>query len=199
MDSIKVELTNDGDYIGIRTYDRNHGARGRFIISRAVIINTMFEPEQRVTLDTDCGNFAELWHVGKDLWIRITWLSESSSRQVWGFKQLIKIPQRYLKQILPNTGRVKFLYQTGRDSAEIITTRAAATISMILEDKYKRRALSKAMRDCFKWPGEVVTLYSDIDYSFYFRTKSGCPADGGLILHQAERCTYPCYYYSVHT
>ena len=199
MDSVKVELSNDGDYIGIRTYDRKHGARGRFLIARVVIINAMLEPEQKVTLDMDCGCFAELWHVGYDLWVRITWLSESSDRQVWGFKQYIKIPQKYLKRILPKIGRVKLLYQTERPNTKIITTEANATISKMLENRHKRRALIKAMRDCFKWPNEVVTLYNDMGYGFYFVTKSGCPKNGGLILHEGERNGYHYYRFEVHT
>ena len=58
MDIVKVELSNVGDYIGIRTYDRKHGARGRFLIARHVMINAMLEPEQKTTLDMDCGNFS---------------------------------------------------------------------------------------------------------------------------------------------
>lgn len=200
MDSVKVELYNDGDFIGIRTYDRKHGARGRFSIARRVMIIALLEPEQKVTLDTDCGCLAELWRVGHDLWIRFTWLSESSGRQVWGFKQYIKIPQKRLKQILLKTGRIKYLYQTERLNTKIITTNANATISSLLEDKHKRRALSKAMRDCFKWPNEVVTLFNDMGYGFYFTTKSGCPKNGGLILHEGERCDGHHYFrFEVHT
>lgn len=200
-DNIKVELYNDGDYVGIRTYERNHGARGRFLIARRVMIDAMFEPEQKTTVDMDCGNFAEIWRTDKDLWVRITWLSESTTRQVWGFRQTLKIPYDRLKQILQHIGKIKYLYQPRREGAKIVASESAGrTIQHIMEDKHTRRAFIKAMRDCFQWPNEVVTLYNDGGYSFYFVTKSGFPKNGGLILHDGMlRDGHAYLRYSVHT
>lgn len=73
----------------------------------------------------------------------------------------------------------------------------------ILTDKLRRHALRKAMKNCFQWDGDKVTLYPDRGEDFYFTTKSGYPRNGGLVLHHTEvrtkagikaRC-----YYSIHT
>ena len=42
------------------------------------------------------------------------------------------------------------------------------------------------MRDCFRWPGEHITLFPDGKRSFYFITESGVPKNGGLILHEYQ-------------
>ena len=51
--------------------------------------------------------------------------------------------------------------------------------------------------------GDTVTLYKDGGKGFYFRTSSGCPAEGGLILHHTMINTpvgvRPVVYYGVHT
>lgn len=199
MNSIKVELTNDGDFFGIRTYDRPHGAHGRFLISRRAMVITMFEPDQKITVDTDCGCFAEIWKSGHLLWVRITWLSIASSGQAWGFRQTVQIPEALLQSVLMEKNRQKYLCQPRQLPARILSIPASHTIRLILADKRKRRAFIKAMRDYFQWPDEVVTLYNDGSYSFYFVTESGFPKNGGLILHEGTRNGHHYYYYSVHT
>lgn len=200
MDSIKVELSFDGDLIGIRTYDRTHGARGRFLIARHLMIDAMLDSERKVFLEKDCGSFAEIWREEGDLAVRLTWLSCASTREVWGFRQLIIIPRRLLKPLFTEPGRYRYLCRPKRQPAKIISEPAAQTVRLLLADKRKRRAFSKAMRDCFRWPGEVVTLYNDGAYSFYYVTKSGVPKNGGLILsHGTLKNGYPYFRYSVHT
>ena len=96
-------------------------------------------------------------------------------------------------------GHGGYLYIPPEPCARIITGHAARTIREIVKDKQKRRALSKGLRDCFRWANETVTLYPDGKDSFFFTTKSGCPKNGGLILHEGVRHGYPCLYYCVHT
>ena len=200
MDGIKVELSNDGCCIGISTYDRNHGARGRFLILRETMLNAMCKPEDRFSLSSDCGSFAELWRNEYDLTVRITWLSDSYPDNIWGFRQEIRIPMHILMPLLTERGKVKFLYQPKPKHTVIISTPATATIQRILENKLTRRAFSKAMRDNFNWSDEVVSLYNDGGYSFYFTTKSGFPRNGGLILsHGTLKNGYPYMRYYVHT
>ena len=76
---------------------------------------------------------------------------------------------------------------------------AARTVRNVLPDKRKKRALSKAMRDAFQWPGEQVVLHNDGGCNFFFTTKSTFAICGGLILHEGKRNGYPAVYYSVHT
>lgn len=200
MNSIKVELSYDDAFIGIRTYDRVHGARGRFLLSCRTIIEAMFDADHRILYETDCGHFAEVWRQDENLTVRITWLSESSGSEVWGFRQTIEVPKERLKQLFLTKGRVRFLNHPYKPNAIITVSESAArTIRKILKDKLTRRAFAKAMRNRFQWPNEVVTLYDDGGYNFYFVTKSGFPKNGGLILHDGERLGHPSIFYSVHT
>ena len=200
MNSIKVELSYDDAFVGIRTYDRVHGARGRFLLSCRTIIEAMFDADHRILYETDCGHFAEVWRQDENLTVRITWLSESSGSEVWGFRQTLVIPREQLKQLFSQMGRIKYLNKPRINTAKIVVSESAArTIQKILANKYARRAFSKAMRNNFNWSDEVVTLYNDGGYSFYFTTKSGCPKNGGLILHDGEHNGHPYVHYSIHT
>ena len=199
MESIKVELSHDGGCIGIRTYDRKHYARGRFLILRETMVDVMSKPEDRFSLATDCGNYAEIWREEYDLTVRIIWLSIASDNNIWGFRQQIKIPMHKLMTVLTEKKRVRFLYQSKPKRAAIISQPATDTIRRILKNKRTRRAFSKAMRDCFKWPDEAVTLYNDGGYSFYFMTQSGYPKNGGLILHEGKCNGHHYCRYEIHT
>ena len=130
---------------------------------------------------------------------RFTWLSSYGDRSVKGFQQDVVIPIQLVRSLLELDRDFRYLYIPPQPKAKIDISHAARTIQKIAMDKLLRHAFSKAMRDCFAWPGEGVTLYSDGQYGFYFTTRSGCPQNGGLILHKGQKLGYPYVYYSVHT
>ena len=198
--SIKVELGNDGHYVGVSTYERDHGSRGRFLLSWHLIMDVLTGRENRIKYDTDCGHFAELWLEDEQLYVRFTWLSQFDRDRVQGFIQTIRLPKKLMIAMLGVKGRRMYLCQPVRRQAKIDATGVASTIQRILLNKLTRRAFIKAMRDSFQWPGDEVKLYNDGVYNFYFTTKSGFPKCGGLILHEGgERTTHPYVYYSIHT
>lgn len=198
--SIKVELGNDGNYVGISTYERSHGSKGRFLLSWHLVMDALTGGENRSLYDTDCGNFAELWREGEHLFIRFTWLSQYDRDRVQGFIQTVRLPKKLMIAMLEEKGRRKYLCQPIRRQARIDSLNASETIRRVLKSKLTKRAFSKAMRECFMWPGDEVKLYNDGIYNFYFTTKSGFPKCGGLILHEGgERTTHPYVYYSIHT
>lgn len=105
---------------------------------------------------------------------------------------------------LMDTGEtIRYLYRPQNPQAHINAVPAAMVIRKVRSSSITRRALSKALRDNFHWKGDTVTLYRDGGKGFYFRTSSGCPAEGGLILHHTMINTSvgvrPMVYYSVHT
>lgn len=197
---IKLSVENDSAFMGIKTYDRLHGGRGRFLIERSALSQMLNAPKEAVHYDSDCGNYAEIRHSGDSLWFRITWLSLYSGGIVKGVQQIFSVPDRTVKSLLANGGKAKLFYAPAHPPASIETSQAAAeTIRKIAQNRRLRRAFSKAMRDCFNWSGDHITLRRDGEYSFYFTTRSGFPKCGGLILHESERNGYPYVYYSVHT
>lgn len=127
------------------------------------------------------------------------WLNTYGDGSVKGIRQDITVPMLTVRLVLDWSEEQKYLYNPPTPTAIIDARPAAGTIREIVKDKRLRRALAKAMRDCFRWPGDEVTLYPDGNHSFFFTTKSGFPKNGGLILHEGEREGYPCIYYFVHT
>ncbi len=199
-DSILVKLQNDGEYLGIHTYDRKHGRKGRFLLTWQTIMMLMMGTGCQIQYEMDCGNFAELWRDKDQLFVRLTWLSEYSDRSVGGFRQTIHLPKVLIFSMLEKTNTRRYLCQPDRRLAKLDWSDANKTIQKVKSRKLSRRALAKALRSYFLWPGEEVKFYNDGGYNFYFTTKSGFPKCGGLILHTGgEKTGYPYVYYSVHT
>ena len=97
----------------------------------------------------------------------------------------------------------RYLFRPQNPQAHINAVPAAMVIRKVRNSPITRRALNKALRDNFHWRSENVTLYRDYGTSFYFETSSGCPMNGGLILHETTVHTpvgvKQKLYYSVHT
>ena len=113
----------------------------------------------------------------------------------------------FFREILSDllrTGRPsRALYRPTAPHARVDASHAVSTIHQVIADGLASRALSKALRDCFRWRAETVTLYRDGPLDFLFTTASGCPAFGGLVRHETTIRTpvgtKPKVYYSVHT
>ena len=184
MNSLLVKLSYDGDFFAFTTFSRDHGHHGRFLISPDTL-RLAIESDKTV-YDKDIGSFIEMrtQHSGEcdHLSIRATWLNTFADGTVCGIQQSVKIPICLIQQLLDTGKPIKYLYQAPANQAHINSYYAGKTIRKLMTDPQKRRALSKAMRDSFQWADESVTLYSDFENSFYFITKSGFPANGGLVL-----------------
>lgn len=199
QNDILVSISADESFMGLKTYDRQHGTRGRFLANRSVIDELLDAPKGAVRYESDCGDYAMITRLEDSLLFNIAWLNYSGNGDVKGFRQDFTIPFLKLRLALDFSESVKHLYIPTPPKATIDARPAAATIHRIVQYKRKRRAFTKAMRDCFHWPGDTVTLYHDGGYDFFFTTVSGFPKNGGLILHQGEREGYPYIYYSIHT
>ena len=197
-DNVMVKLTHDPPFIAVVTYDRQHGRHGRFLVWRETL-EQMLEPSANPRREEDGGNYLTISREEDWLKFRFTWLNSYPNANVKGFQQSVVIPIPLVRSMLEQGCSIRYLYSPLRRSAEINTRPAAKTIHKIMEDKRLRRAFSKAMRDCFSWQGEHITLYPDWQDSFYFTTKSGFPKNGGLVLHEGDRDGHPYFYYSVHT
>lgn len=197
---VKLSVDGGGDFIGIKTYDHIHRSCGRFLFARDTISQILDKPSGATHCDADCGHYAEIQRIGDHLWFRITWLNLYSDGTVKGFRQMFAVPLRTIRSLLISGKQAKLLYIPVHAPASIqASPLASETIRKFAHNKRIRRAFSKAMRDCFNWPGDLVMLHRDGEYSFYFTTRSGIPRCGGLILHESRKNGYPYIYYSVHT
>ena len=197
---VKVALTDP--FVAISTYCRQIGRRGRFLILTN-LLRRVLDEECITVLDTDCGHHVQIRKYNSMLHITFDWLSEYGDGHLKGFRQHVVVPCEVFCRLLETGAPATYLYRPHDAQARIDTSHVANVIQTISEDSVVRRALSKAMRDHFHWDADTVTLYRDGNRDFSFRTASGCPSAGGLILHQSSVRTSigmrPKLYYGVHT
>ena len=200
--NVLVRLSLTDNFVAISTYCRRHGRRGRFLIARERIRQLLNE-EHASLLDTDCGHHVRIRQYNATLHITFDWLSEYGDGTLKGFRQHVDVPCEIVLRLLETGEPVAHLYKPHEARAHIDACHIGQAIREIRKDPLARRALCKAMRDCFHWNADTVTLYKDWNDSFFFRTASGCPACGGLVLHRTTVSTpvgaRPRYSYGVHT
>ena len=186
MTSLLIKLGYDGKFFTLTTFSRDHGHHGRFLIFPDTLKLAM--ESDRMVYDKDISSFIEMksLHSGgcDHLGVRVTWLTDFNNGNVRGVQQYAKIPLHLIQHVLDTGEAVKFLYQEPAAQTRIDSSHAGKTIQKILSCPRKRRALSKAMRDSFQWSDDAVTLYNDLNDSFYFTTESGFPRNGGLVLFE---------------
>ena len=198
--SVLVKLTDTTLFIGVKTYDRKHGSHGRFMITKTALRELIKAPIGTEKHESDCGDYVKISRLKDSLYFSFTWLNTYGDNSVRGFRQDVTVPLSKIQLVLDTSETQKHLYIRSKSKATIVTSpEAAKVIQRIASKKNLRRAFSKAMRDCFNWPGDQITLYPDGAYNFYFTTRSGFPKCGGLILHPGEKDGHSNVYYSVHT
>ena len=197
--NVLVKLVQSNQFFGVKTYCRKHGSHGRFLICQSTLQKLLDELVGSTKYESDCGDYVQITRLADSLQFSFAWLNTYSDGSIKGIRQDITIPLLKIRLVLDWMEEQKYLYIPPIPTATVDAHPAAATIREIIQNKRVRRAFSKAMRDCFRWPGETVTLYRDGGYNFFFTTASGFPKNGGLILHEGEREGHPYIYYSVHT
>ena len=199
---VLIKLSADDDFIAVSTYCRNHGRRGRFLILRDRV-KQILSSNPGTLYDSDCGNHVSVHNYDNRLHITFDWLSEYSDGALKGFRQRIEMPCEVFATLMDTGEPISYLYRPQNPQAHINAVPAAKAIKEVTKSSVTRSALRKALRDNFHWKGDTVTLYRDGGKGFYFRTSSGCPAEGGLILHHTMINTpvgvRPVVYYGVHT
>ena len=200
--NVLIHLAIDGDYVAISTYCRKHGRRGRFLIA-SDLLSRLLAGSVTTLCDAHCGNY--LWAHVSDGAVCITfdWLSEYSDGTLKGFRQHMEAPCAVFTAVMDTGKPIRYLYRPRPAQARINAAPAAKVIREVQRSSITRSALRKALRDNFHWKTDNVTLYRDYGTSFYFETSSGCPVNGGLILHETTVHTpvgmKPKLYYSIHT
>lgn len=191
-DDIKVTLSNSNGLLAVSTYSRVCGRRGRFLFVKNLL-------DDGEVCEQDCGNFVRVLTFNGNVTFDFAWLDGFGDR-ITGFRQTFELPADLIRRAMSGE-RVTYLYRPKTRTTKIVVKR---TLAGIINDPLKRRALSKALRDYFRYGAdEIVTLYKDGVNDFVFRTHSGYPSCGGLILSRRSRQINgrerTGYYYSVHT
>lgn len=199
---VLAHITSDGDFLAVHTFSRAIGRRGRFLILRERLREWLETHPEHSFYDRDCGHYLQLRLNGNTCRFTFSWLSACGDR-LSGYEQLFELPLGKLKQAVYEGMEIRHLYIPAAATAKVELSCQHDRFAPIAANGRLRRAFSKAMRDCFQWPGELVRLSPDGSTHFYFTTRSGFPACGGLILHESAVKT-PCgnrqkLFYSIHT
>ena len=201
--NILVKLNLTDDYIALRTYDRVHGGRGRFLIVRDRFAAWLKNTADETFYSTDCAHVLIARRNRENIHFKVLWLSSGIDPEVHGFIQHFDVPVERLMALIEDRVTIRLVQHENGETARISCKFAGQTIRNIRQDKRKSRAFLKAMRDCFHWKGDVVTLYPDGVNDFYFCADGGWNICGGLVLHETtvttHRRQFQRVYYSVHT
>lgn len=201
---VKLITSKDDLFIKLMTYSRERGWRGYFYATKDKLLEAL---ENNATLhDRDIYSHLEAFPSGNSCWkFRIMWIDSDGGDDVHGFIQNLTIPRENLLAAIGGNSST-FISRPNMPSARIIFD-SQKNIRNICKDPLRKRALSKAMRDSFRWNGSKITLYNDYPHSFFFVESSSDERrlmSGGLILHDRQVIggngqRYAHYYYSVHT
>lgn len=199
--SILIDIVPDGTCLYIYTTSRNHGRKCFIVLNQS--LKDWLMGEKKTFVDKDFCGFLYMYIQKKVCHVTITWLNGNDSN-LTGYNQSFTIPLWKIKKAVIYGKKSQHLSYDWRGTTKVQLECDHAYMSSITENKRLKRAFSKAMRDCFQWGEDTIYLYKDwAPHSFFFKTASGWPSCGGLILHSSE-ITTPCgkqksYLYSTHT
>ena len=204
LPNILLKAERRDNLIAIQTYDRAHGRKGRFLILMDALQAWLDGDREHSFCDSDCGNFLILHLYGDFCKMQLFWLSEYDSGDMHGIRQDVEIPENQFLTLMQDGTPIYRLCKPQTGNVRFDASPSTRVIRGILDDKRKRRAFSKAMRDNFCWKDDSrVTLYPDGADSFYFDASGSWSLCGGLILHdgivRTPQGNLPKLYYSIHT
>ena len=198
-----VTIESTGSFVTLKTYDAQHGNSMRMYIDANKIYRWIDSEAQSAYIDHDCGSFTILRRISKEIIsVRLTWLHAIGGGNVTGYMQEFDLHTDDLMAVLLTEDRVRKLVSLdGKPCRAQITITNGAHRQIRMLDKHQRRALSKALRDSFKWKDSSLCLYADCGNDFSFVEQK---LSGGLCLHNTrvpgkDKKLYSKLSYQVHT
>lgn len=180
-----VTIESTGSFATLNTYDAQHGNSMRMYLDSDKLYRWIDSEAQNAFLDHDCGSFTIMRRIGKEIVsIHLTWLHSIGGSNIKGYTQEFHLQTDDLMAVLLTEDRVRKLVALDdkpRQAQITITNGAHRQIRAL--DKRHRRALSKAMRDSFRWKDSHVCLYADWDKDFSFVDQC---MNGGMCLHETR-------------
>ncbi len=204
--------STDFGYCILRTHSFANGRSQAFYVSRQPFGDWLSQAPWTAPsyIENDCCSFLKVRNP-EDGQLRFTvfWLSSDGYDGMRGRRETFRLPYDAVVQAVRHGQdlRLSAAVESGESRANIsLSGNAHRQIRRLSGRKLKKRAFTKAMRDCFHWQDSRIELYSDFGDDFCFREKRGESIGivGGLCLSRSEvrgrdGQTYPRYAYSVHT
>lgn len=199
---IKLEVLENT--IALKTYSRKLGNNGRFLIVKDGFCDWLTNPNGEAFLDVDIFSFMKAVHVNdQEISMSFSWLSKSGEN-LHGHSEYLRLDKDRVLALLRCglNSKLTILFKERHAPSTFGFGKAQRSLSFCLDDKYRRRALVKALRN-MDWWNTHFTMYNDGQAGFGFRTDEQHSICGGLILHHKDiptkSGTYQCAYYSTHT
>lgn len=194
MENKMVKFEKRANLLSIR-YITAKGEKRRFYTS---------ESEMEHQLAADCGNFLQIYNCPDRVVFSFCWLNTiyhaDGSETLTGTKDSFSISKEVYDRVLnlEEDENLVILSHEQSSRPHLDFSNAQKAIQDIAKDKAKRRCLSKAVRDNFRWQNSTeVRFYPDFhkgDFYFVEETPLGRGISGGLIFEDGKRPRY-----SVHT
>ena len=198
-----VTVESTGSFVTLKTYDAQHGSSMRMYIDANKLYRWIDSEAQSAFIDHNCGSFTLMRRMSKEIVsVRLTCLYAVGNHNVTGYTQDFVLHTDDLMAVLLTADRVRKLVSLdGKPHQAQITITNGAHRQIRALDKHHRRALSKAMRDSFKWQNSCLCLYADWENDFSFVEQK---LSGGLCLHDTrisgkDRKLHSKLIYQVHT
>lgn len=197
-----VTLDTCADCMTLRTLDAQHGRSCRMFIDGDKLYRWLDKPTVCSLMDYDCRSFIVMHRRESIVHVHQTWVQSDSQNSICGYTQNFDLPVDDLLAVLVAGVRIRKLavLESKPGQAAITITNGAHRQIKVL-DKRHRRALSKAIRDSFRWKDSHVCLYADWGNDFSFVDQC---LNGGLCLHETQIMGrdgkyHTKLYYQVHT
>jgi len=179
-----VMLENSGNCITLRTLDALHGRSCRMFMDSDALYRWLEQSDGSSFMDFDCGSFVVMHRRNGIVHVHQTWVQSDDRNGICGYTQDFELLVDDLMTVIVANIRIRKLARLGSDcglSSVTITDGAHRQVKNL--DHLHRRALSKGLRDVFRWKGSHVCLYADWDQDFGFVDQC---VTGGLCLHETH-------------
>lgn len=195
-DSTLLRIEMEGEAIRLWTYSRRHRSYGYHFLYR-IDLETFLDGDTATLITSDNGSYLRCWKTNNDmLYIKLSWMNSTGrdDGSFTGWYDHIEVPLRAIYEMLSAVDCIRrFLHIHRRKPALFDFTNSQHVIASIIDNKRRKRAFSKGMRDYHAHHSGLFRMYSDyVKHSFYFETfEDGQERayNGGFVLHVDRKNT----------
>lgn len=196
FNSTLLRVQMDGEAIRLRTYSHRHRSCAYHLLYR-IDLETFLDNEEKSLLDMDNGSYLHCWKTDTGmLHLKLSWINSTcrDDDSFTGWHDHVEVPLSSMYDLLSAGDCTRrFLYIKRREPALFDFSRSQHLIASIIENKRRKRAFSKGMRDNHAHHSGLFRMHPDfVKHSFYFEVfEAGRERayNGGFILHTERRDT----------